>query len=195
VVPIRIDFWNFPGEWSLNKGRLRFRYSEALQANRKRLNPWKVREELLSLPETPEAALRFLNATGAFHNLQGFDSLEDFWAWKHLLRSLLKSPPRRWASLTADRGQNKLTIIESRRFQSRLDWQAHPPVISLFAWLTLPAVLGTIHLDHLRKAKIRFCARPDCRKEFELETRHRRKFCSQYCAHIESVRAMRKRQR
>jgi hypothetical protein len=49
-------------------------------------------------------------------------------------------------------------------------------------------ILATITVDHLRGTKFRTCARGDCRMPFALESRHKRNYCCQYCAHLESVR-------
>lgn len=57
------------------------------------------------------------------------------------------------------------------------------------------ALLSTVSLDYLAGAKHRLCARPDCRMPFALESRHSRLYCTQYCAHLESVRRSRQRAR
>jgi len=49
-------------------------------------------------------------------------------------------------------------------------------------------ILTTITIDRLRDARFRICAREDCRTPFEVKTRHKRDYCTQYCAHLESVR-------
>lgn len=50
------------------------------------------------------------------------------------------------------------------------------------------AIEATITMDLLRKAKIRSCKRSACRKPYEITSRHKRQYCSQYCAHLESMR-------
>jgi hypothetical protein len=50
------------------------------------------------------------------------------------------------------------------------------------------AIEATITFDHLRKIKTRICKRADCMKPFPIESRHKRKYCSQYCGHLESMR-------
>jgi hypothetical protein len=54
------------------------------------------------------------------------------------------------------------------------------------------AILMTVTCDLLRRLKFKTCSRPDCRLPFALQTKHKRKFCSQYCAHLESVRRSRR---
>jgi hypothetical protein len=54
------------------------------------------------------------------------------------------------------------------------------------------AIVYTITLDLLKKVQFRLCARRDCRAPFAIENQHRREYCCQYCAHIESVRRQRR---
>ena len=54
-------------------------------------------------------------------------------------------------------------------------------------------ILTTITIDHLRGTKFRTCARFDCGTIFALESQHKRNYCCQYCAHLESVRRNRRR--
>jgi hypothetical protein len=89
----------------------------------------------------------------------------------------------------------------SRRFKIHFRWKSsresewknaeHIAVIE--ANNAVAAILATIYVDHLRGTKFRFCARPDCGKAYEVTSKHKRKFCGQYCAHLHSLREMRKR--
>ena len=42
------------------------------------------------------------------------------------------------------------------------------------------------------KPKTKVCARPDCGKEFPVTSKHKRRYCTQYCGHLESIRRNRK---
>ena len=57
------------------------------------------------------------------------------------------------------------------------------------------SILATLIIDHLRGAKVKVCARRDCSNFFEITSRHEKKYCQQYCAHIESQRRTRKKQK
>jgi len=57
------------------------------------------------------------------------------------------------------------------------------------------SILTTIELDHVRGAKFGACARSDCPRFFEITSRHKRKYCTQYCAHLEAQRRVRKKQK
>jgi len=54
-----------------------------------------------------------------------------------------------------------------------------------------PAILATVQFKLVQGAKFKVCARKDCRLPFEVASRHKRRFCTQYCAHITSLRQRR----
>jgi hypothetical protein len=58
---------------------------------------------------------------------------------------------------------------------------------------TTYAMLLSIFLDRLKGARFLLCARHDCGRLFQVTSAHRRKFCSQYCGHFESLRRLRER--
>jgi hypothetical protein len=49
-------------------------------------------------------------------------------------------------------------------------------------------LLATVFIDAVRGIRFKVCARKDCRKPFPLESKHKKKFCCWYCAHITTVR-------
>jgi hypothetical protein len=75
-------------------------------------------------------------------------------------------------------------------FAGRSDSRAHVSVSHTF-----PSILVTVQFKLAQGAKFRICARKDCRLPFEVTSRHTRRFCTQYCAHITSLRQRRKAQR
>jgi hypothetical protein len=85
--------------------------------------------------------------------------------------------------------------INSLHFNIEFVWQRklHSGVIRVRDVLT--AILATIHIDHLRGARFGFCHRHDCRKPFEIISKHKRKYCSQYCAPLSSMRKRQRRKR
>jgi hypothetical protein len=54
-------------------------------------------------------------------------------------------------------------------------------------------LLATVFFDVARGIRFKTCQRKDCGKPFPLETKHKKKFCSWYCAHITTVRKNRPR--
>ncbi len=57
---------------------------------------------------------------------------------------------------------------------------------------TFPSILATVQFKLAQGATLRTCARKDCRLPFEVTSLHKRRFCTQYCAHITSLRQRRK---
>lgn len=87
-------------------------------------------------------------------------------------------------------------------------WRPEQPVFKIFfveaergseayIWVdgVYPSMLATIQFKLLQGAIFRTCARKDCRLPFEVTSRHTRRFCSQYCAHITSLRQRRRSER
>ncbi len=66
------------------------------------------------------------------------------------------------------------------------------PKAHVMVYHTLPVILATIQFKLVQGARFRVCARKDCRLPFEITSRHKRRFCTQYCAHITSLRQRRK---
>jgi hypothetical protein len=60
---------------------------------------------------------------------------------------------------------------------------------------TFPSILATVQFKLLQGAMFRTCARRDCRLPFEVTSLHTRRFCTQYCAHITSLRQRREVER
>lgn len=54
------------------------------------------------------------------------------------------------------------------------------------------ALLATVFFDVARGIRFKVCARKDCGKPFPLETKHKKKFCCWYCAHITTNRKNRR---
>jgi hypothetical protein len=102
----------------------------------------------------------------------------DIWEFQRRCRDGLKSPAYKWLAEA-----QKLFLVTSR--------PKYPHFLST-ASNCQDAIRTTITLDLLRKVKFRICARPDCASPFPVENRHRRKYCRQYCAHIESIRKQRR---
>jgi hypothetical protein len=164
---------------------------------------WSVRANFLSLT-TDEQFLEFLNKTGYFSNRQkgGVWSVAALRTWQRVFVELLRRHPSGWvdwviSELRDNRDYYKRLIVVSLQFHTtfkiKFGWEKKQHRAVLETDDTLTAILATIYLDQLRGAKFGFCARSDCRKGYEVESKHKRKYCSQYCAHLESVRRLRRR--
>ena len=196
--------------WSHSRGPRRprriFFSSSQHESSRVQIDPWRVRDDFLTL-ETEADFLRFLNQVGLFFHGYSDDWEEaDFKGLQQVFRELLVRSPERWDSYFHKLRQetpefNIPLILDTIEIQSkvgfllRFSWQGAPHSAVIRAIGIVQAILTTIHIDHLRGARFGFCARPDCQRPFEIISKHKRKFCKQYCAHLESLRRMRKSQR
>ncbi len=54
-------------------------------------------------------------------------------------------------------------------------------------------LLLTVFIDVVQGIRFKVCQRKDCGKPFPLESKHKKKFCCWYCAHITTVRRNRPR--
>lgn len=162
------------------------------------LDAWAIRNEFLALPTERRTILDFLNKTGEFA-LAGETvhpvSLEAVGEWQRYLRALMTTPFQEWDKIKRHYSISKTEVLtDNDQFRLTFSWGSHPPEAQLDERMTLRAILATFHIDKARNAKFKFCARHDCLKPFE-EGRADKVFCSQYCAHLESLRSMRTRQR
>jgi hypothetical protein len=178
---------------------------------------WQVREEFLSL-KTDEQFLDFLNRVGRFVSIkvygwsvtgEGKWDADDFKSWQQMFRECLRRSPASWDQIVEDVFGPKTvrlvrrTLFVSRRFTvlfrwkdaQQREWRSSQHIAVLEARDVVTAILATIYVDHLHGTKFGFCHRHDCRMPYKIESKHNRKYCSQYCAHLESLRRMRERQR
>ena len=80
-------------------------------------------------------------------------------------------------------------------FQTRIVRERNSPRVVITTATLLDAVLLSILIDRVKKARVQKCARPDCGILFTSENEHAKKYCSRNCAHVESVRRDRERKR
>jgi hypothetical protein len=122
----------------------------------------------------------------------GSDYLED---WRSFVRDLLLTPRQDWPALAKQYGESKVQrVMNVIPFKIEYD-SSNRPCAVISAEFALDAILATIHIDLLDGLEFRECARPDCKEPpFKLTSGHERKYCSDPCAHLEAVRAHRRRQ-
>jgi hypothetical protein len=97
-----------------------------------------------------------------------------------------------------------LSVLGAPKKPTR-EWFANEKVLPQFSVSPYPhyvllasgcqtAIRNTITIDLLKQVRPRRrCARLDCRAPFDVNNRHRRKYCTPACAHLESVRRQRRR--
>jgi hypothetical protein len=164
---------------SLNNGR----YLSLAETTGKNMDPWLLRDDLLRLNDEFDNALAFLNRWGRWGR-ESCVTLSDLKRTQASVRTALtrSSAPPAWFGAIPTFPQV---------------WSSTPeyPYLKFITDDAQIAVRMAVHLDVLRRLKFKICARPDCALPFQLSSKHRRKYCSQYCAHLESVRRNRKHRR
>ena len=103
------------------------------------------------------------------------------WALRGLLENTLRKPEG-WTGKYAD-------------FQVRIIRSKGEARVIITTTTFLESLLLTLCVDQVQGAKVRKCARPDCGIPFSTTGGHKKKYCTWYCGHIESVRRSRKRRR
>ena len=161
----------------------------------RRVDPWRMRDEFLRA-RTLASLAEFLNKYGHFG--RGMQPRADvgseygritwkphivlpgeIWKHKEAVATGLRSGAAKWF-------ERMHFDLFSRPEFPHFVHSEHDIQDSLYA---------TITVDFLRGVKFRACARKDCGFLFKLESRHKRRYCSQYCAHLESVRRNRRKKR
>jgi len=194
-IPVSITFRILPCRWMVRKETYNSKefVGKPSAPNGVCLDAYEVREEFLKV-SNPDEILGFLNKTGVFKIFPATrTTVENFHDWQAQVRLLMTHSPVNWKERISD----DFLWLMSRNdaFKIRFAWTAEGYSGNIWVGLTLVAILATIHLDHLRKAEFRFCSREDCGMPYEITSHHERKYCTEYCAHIESVRKTRARQR
>jgi hypothetical protein len=152
-------------------------------------DPWVMRDEFFHLREGDNRALLgWLNKWGQWDEWQEpetFFELEParLWDKRKLFMNALpgKQKLRAWLSDVSNR-------FEFTELQLQPDY---PPYLMSISDCN-QAIRTTITIDLLNRGEFRHCARPDCHAPYAVESEHPRKYCSQYCGHLENLRSKRR---
>jgi hypothetical protein len=199
-VPMAVSYLHSPCTWELRRGRLYHGKKDDTDDIREVamwLDPWEVRDRFLRL-QTAHDIAPFLSDTGEFQKRLGSGQFttEDLFEIQGIVRYLLTTAPSKWRiQRPAFRTERiaKLMLWEYRQFKFRFSWSSRSHAVVVETASTLDAILASVFVDHMRQAQFGFCARPDCRRQFELKSRHKRKYCSPDCGHVMAVRESRNR--
>jgi len=141
---------------------------------------WQLRDDFLSLKAESEAILTILSKWGRWVPFRNYVDMTEISALQHAVRRALTSPAEVWF-----RG----LYASPPKVNSR---SSAFPYFVILTDACEAAIRTTTTMDLLRKLKFKTCARPDCDKPFPVTSKHERNYCTQYCAHLESVRRARK---
>jgi hypothetical protein len=142
---------------------------------------WEMRDEFLGMKPSRDSIGGFLNNWGRWHSVvRGYAETREMLGLQSAVRDALISSPDRWFAS----GNAFLPMMRSKM-----------PKFPYFALCTdacRDAICMATTIDLLRQVEFKTCVRSDCGKPFMVTSKHSRAYCSQYCAHLESVRRSRK---
>jgi hypothetical protein len=183
----------FPDELKLMTSQKR---GEASPPHRPALNPWKLRDRFLRLQHCEADLIHFLNDVGRWDGSLGPFLVRNIWGWKDAINDLLLNPSHDWQEVIS---QHLNPYAGFAGLGAYLDFAFASPdkgtLLELNPRGCVGALLGTVLIDRAEGARFKVCRRPDCHQTYRLESRHERKYCSYYCAHLQSVRDSRRRSR
>ena len=193
-LPLEFELNEVSGEWRLEGESLHWQEQpDSIGAWPRNEGATELRRQFLSIErDDVEALLNFLNRTGLWDKYRKEYPLYEFWQEQDTIRILLTGRTLDyWLQSAIERFfRNFLDELVPDQFE----FQGKKPVMTYILAETQAALFLSAWLDFARGARFRFCARSDCpthRKDtvpFELTSRRRRRYCSQYCAHLESMR-------
>lgn len=123
---------------------------------------------------------------------------QDFWRellTKHDALTARFGPPPSSSASPAKRTTFAVETYFSNELHLHFEWRRGAPRGVIETITGREMLIATIHLDLLRGGKFQVCKRRDCAIPFSVKSKHKRKYCSWDCGHIESVRRARKREK
>jgi hypothetical protein len=142
-------------------------------------DPWHLRDTFLRVRHDQEHLLEFLNSWGRWSESH-YVAVQEFFQFQNVVRRALVSPPEEWFGQYGD--ELDQCLDERKQVFPYFAVKTHDCEV---------AIRMTVTIDLLRNVKFSVCARPDCGQPFPMLSLHKRKYCCQYCAHLESVRRCR----
>jgi hypothetical protein len=158
---------------------------------RRRVDPWKMRGDFLSLEHPLVDTVRFLNEYGAWG--RGTEPRPKSGSTPLEFDPVIVPPLHIWK----EQAEIRQALVEgagswfrSHKSPSNFYAQEKFPHYTYTDHYCSDAIATSITLDFLRDMKFALCLRNDCHKPFSVK-RKGKLYCSQYCAHLVSVRKSR----
>jgi len=139
---------------------------------------WQLRDEFLRVAPEVRTLLAFLNRWGHWDD-DRYAKVREIVAFQKKIRRALVSRPSKWL---ADEFGGSSDI------EFGFERKSTYPYFSMDTIECKDAIARTVTVDLLRRERFDVCARTDCSQPFRITSKHSRKYCSQYCGHLESVR-------
>jgi hypothetical protein len=141
-------------------------------------DPWQMRKEFLRLRPDRKSVLEFLTKWGNW-NSEEVVQLDEIISFQERVRETLTLDSGGWL------GNEFLCLYPA-------DPVSQIPALTIRTDECQRAIHMTVTIDMIRNTKFKICARPDCSEIFQVKSKHKQKYHSQYCGHLESMRRTRK---
>jgi hypothetical protein len=148
---------------------------------KKRTKPadaWHLRDEFLRMKPDVKRIGSFLNKWGRWKESRDFIFEKELFDLQGAVRVALSASPDKWWT--------------SHYAYPLIKHSGSSGFLGILTDSCEAAIRMTTTFDLLRKLQFKTCARGDCAIPFSITSNHTRHYCSQYCAHLESVRRTRK---
>jgi hypothetical protein len=139
-----------------------------------------LRDAFLHLKQSESDALAFLNEWGRWDSIRQHLWWADIFSLQQVVGDALVSDPAQWLG-----SRNSLWPTPNARCSEF-------PYFKVILDSCPRAIRTVTTVDLLKQKTFKVCARPDCAVPFSVESKHKRRYCSHSCAHLESVRRSRK---
>jgi hypothetical protein len=170
-----------------------------------KLDGWRCREEFLSLPRTDQALVKFLNKVGMWdfhpsapHPLQPIMiEAEQIWEFRESVGKALQDQKGFMEHVAPEFPAPKTAHDLIGRPHPSNDFRLRFEMMRVAAGVVVLTnachmLRATVFVDIARGIRFETCQRKDCGKPFPLTSEHERKYCCQYCGHLESIRRKRR---
>jgi len=141
---------------------------------------WQMRDDFLRMAQISEDAQAFLGKWGRWHQLPRHVEARELFALQRAVRNALVHSSERW--FTTENAFLPKVASTSTAF----------PHFAMVTDVCRDAICIATTVDLLRRVDFKVCARGDCELPFKVVSKHSKQYCSQYCAHLESVRRNRR---
>ena len=176
------------------------------------LDGWDCRAEFLDLPEHDLPMLTtFLNKVGvwspdvnspvlSYWDRPLYAQPEDIWRFREDLKDALIHRKHFMSGVAPAFPKPKTLLDLIAQSHSANDFALHFELTDVAAGVVTISnarhmLFATVLTDAANGIRFKICKRKDCGKAYPIESEHERKFCTQYCGHLWSVRNKREQER
>jgi hypothetical protein len=193
-IPLKFEFIPSRYEWRDGDGELLVRSKHKAQADCRRENPRQLRDEFLRVTADKANILPFLNRWGEWDGTERVRVSDFARLQTSVNEGLTATAAAKWFHHVLPSEWEKSSGLSLHPFGSdvftlAVDMQENYPHVWVKTDKCREAILMSVTIDKLRGVRFAHCARPDCpNPPYEMTSDHERMYCSQYCAHLESIR-------